>query len=70
MKPHPPRDWLEFFVRFVCGAFFGGIIGLGVLLDDYSPIHHAWMVSTTCGIVFGILAGIFGDRFWEMLKYW
>jgi hypothetical protein len=66
MNPHPPADWLEFWVRFVCGAIFGAVVDLGTMID--AP--HPWLVLAAFCLVFGIIAGWFGDRFWELLRFW
>ena len=63
MNPHPPTDWLEFWVRWVCGALFGGLMGLYFLVPT-------WTELALCCAICGVLAGWFGDRFWGFLKYW
>lgn len=67
----PITDRFEFWVRFVCGAFFGAFISLRVLLDLFphpvSPIALAAGLAVGCGLG----AAKYGDRFWyAILQRW
>ena len=52
MKPHPPADWFEFWVRFVCGSILGLILG-GYSLGLGSV---TWWQLSLCGVGFGAIA--------------
>jgi hypothetical protein len=49
-------DWLRFWVHFVCGALLGGLLGI----HWQSPL---WICG--CALAVGLVAGIWGDRFWN-----
>jgi hypothetical protein len=67
----PNTSRLEFWVRFVCGALFGAIVSLDLLLN---------FMEFSAGVVFGIVGLVlgfafasarFGDKFWySMLRRW
>jgi hypothetical protein len=69
---HRP-DRLEFWVRFVCGAFFGGFISLRLVIYMEKPMSA---VLTILGVAlfcaFGAAKG--GDKFWHSILrirwYW
>jgi hypothetical protein len=68
----PKTDWLEFWVRFVCGAVFGALFGFRALL-----IYYERPSSFVLGIVgimlgFGLGAALCGDSFWHSLfrRWW
>ena len=66
-------DPLENKIRFGCGFVFG------LLLIAFSGFVW-WMVagsayyvgalSLACGLVLGVLAMRYGDRFWYSMRYW
>ena len=66
MEPHPPADWFEFWVRFVFGALLGLIAGVNAF--DLSSVK--WWELALCGLVVGLIAGWFGDRFWSAFARW
>ena len=68
MNAHPPANWFEFWVRFVCGALLGGLLGLEVGGDG--PASQVWLAVLGGSVVIGLVAGWFGDRFWYSLKPW
>jgi hypothetical protein len=67
----PRSDRLEFWVRFVCGAFFGGVLSIGVVfLDLTTPVttaHLTWMALLSLSLIvgFGWGAARQGDKFWH-----
>ena len=67
MEPHPPADWFEFWVRFVCGAFFGVVAVVGAFGDGSAS--QVWPLMAASGVIFGVVAGWFGDRFWHSLRH-
>jgi hypothetical protein len=57
-------DPIGFFTRFGCGFIFGGLaIGFG-FLNSFVP---AFLIG---GLICGLLAWRFGDRFWEFFARW
>jgi hypothetical protein len=67
--PDPPRDWFEFWVRFVFGALFGIVVGLWVWLRVFSFSPVGWIALPATSILFGFVAARYGDRFWESLQH-
>ncbi len=68
---HPPADWFEFWVRFVCGALLGVLFWFSTFSP---PSLTGWQGYPALGgsaLLFGLLAGWFGDRFWAViLRLW
>jgi curved DNA-binding protein CbpA len=67
----PNTSRLEFWVRFVCGALFGAIVSLDLLLNfsEFSAGVVFSMVSLILG--FAIASARFGDKFWySILRRW
>jgi hypothetical protein len=67
----PRTDRLEFWVRFVCGALFGSLVGFRLVLSffEYSIILILAFVAVILG--FGFAAARYGDRFWHsILRLW
>jgi hypothetical protein len=68
----PKTDWLEFWVRFVCGAVFGALFGFRVLLIYYE--RSSSFVLGILGIMlgFGLGAALCGDNFWHSVfrRWW
>ena len=72
MKTNPPPkekfDRLEFFVRFGCGFFFGIILVLSLgLIGSWAEFV---VLSLILGLILGLLAAKYGDRFWQALSNW
>ncbi len=67
---HPDHrpDLLEYAVRFVCGALFGGGMALWHLMGD-PPASAGWtgLEIAVPGLVIGALAAWLGDRLWLWL---
>lgn len=83
-KPIPKHntDWLTYAVRFVCGALFGVIVGASMSSRlelhkvpavpgevEVSFQHYFILIVFGCSMLFGLLAAIFGDRFWGMIGH-
>ncbi len=68
------RDWLKFWVHFVCGAILGAFLGLkGWAHSDYAT-STSWIPSVLFigggAILLGLVAGVAadnGDHFWHSL---
>ena len=63
-------DWWKFTIHFIIGAVLGGLIGLfphHLSIDLYMSIDKTeYILLIICSaIFFGLLAGIFGDKFWN-----
>jgi len=65
------RDWFKTVLHFICGAILGGILGLVTCwwwMD--SDVSRSTVIVFLSGgaLVFGVLAGLFLDSFWDWLK--
>jgi DnaJ-class molecular chaperone len=62
-------SWLEFWIRFVLGAFFGAMLGFGGIARRYvfdAPSMSAFaFVIVASAIVVGLAAACAGDEFWH-----
>jgi DnaJ domain len=64
-----PFDWFGFFVRFVCGAFFGAVFSFSVIIRLYQErpaTIYAAVVATV--IACGLASGLGGDKFWRSIR--
>jgi curved DNA-binding protein CbpA len=67
----PKTDWLEFWVRFVCGAMFGALFGFRSLLFFYDQPSSFVLGIVATMLVFGLGAALIGDNFWHsFLRRW
>lgn len=57
---------VRFILHFLCGAAFGGFLGL-MSWRWYSFETFPWGMVLGGAVVVGLLAGFLGDRFWERL---
>jgi len=67
----PKTDWLEFWIRFVFGAFIGALLSVRVFLFHYD--EPAILIPVTIGLIlgFGFAAAQSGDKFWHsLLRHW
>jgi hypothetical protein len=68
----PKTDWLEFWVRFVCGFLFGAFAGIRVwlyFLDSWGAfVAIDLAVAAGCGLA----AARYGDKFWHSVlgRWW
>lgn len=62
--PDPPRDGLEFWVRFVCGGLFGFVISGVMWLRMFDLTEFGWLGIPAAGLIFAFAAARFGDAFW------
>lgn len=73
MKIHDDHevDESEQVTRFGCGALLGVLIGLGIVvsftLSSFGSVAAALVASM---VACGLLALVYGDRFWLSLKDW
>ena len=72
MKTNPPPkkkfDRLQFFVRFGCGFLLGIVFVLSLGLIE--SLAEFIVFSLILGLIFGLLAAKYGDRFWQCLSDW
>ncbi|MCD4825001.1 MAG: hypothetical protein K8S55_10350 [Phycisphaerae bacterium] len=63
-------DWFKVIIHFVCGAVVGALAGvlLWLYLLDGESMQIGLMLIGGGAVVFGLLAGIFLERFWEGIK--
>lgn len=72
----PPRDRLEFWIRFGCAAlFFGAIFFLmGIRFVDAAGLWVSLAVWAVCTLAISLWAALRGDTAWEkmihMLRWW
>ena len=69
------RNWFKFWVHFTFGVFAGFCIGF-IFFSDTRTCPVDWILSqsiipfliweTVFGVVFGLIAGYWGDSFWSM----
>ena len=69
------KDRLEFWVRFVGGTLFGLLVGFYIALQLLGgPFVVPLGIILSIGLVFGVAAVHYGDRFWErilpILRQW
>ncbi len=60
----PKTDWLEFWVRFVCGFLFGGLVGIRLSLDFLDSLGGFVAVDLVVAVGCGLAAARYGDKFW------
>jgi curved DNA-binding protein CbpA len=69
-------DWIGVAVRFVCGAFLGGLFGFGGEIRRATATKASFIVATLLGaLIGGLLSAFGGDRFWRSIRplgpwYW
>ncbi len=67
MSTDPPRDRLEFWVRFVCGALFGTALAVMLVWRFLPDAAFTWVAFPAGAVLLGFAAAFWGDRFWEAL---
>lgn len=68
--PDPPRDWFEFWVRFICGGLFGIVIsGLLWLRSMWTLGEFAWIGIPAAGLICAFAAARYGDAVWTSLRF-
>jgi len=67
--PDPPRDWFEFWVRFICGAFFGLVVGGLLWFRGFWRLELGWLAVPIAGLACAFAAVRFGDNFWASLRF-
>lgn len=64
-------DKLELWIRFICGALLGLVLGLTLILDRFEgSIHFAFGGVIAISLIFAVLAARYGDRFWYAVLRW
>jgi len=68
----PKTDWLEFWVRFVCGFLFGGLIGIRLSLDFLDSLGGFVAADLAVAVGCGLAAARYGDKFWYSVfgRWW
>jgi DnaJ-class molecular chaperone len=66
-----PMDWFGFFVRFLFGVLFGGVVSFEVIV--YASMRHLTPSLMYIGIVAtilgcGLLSAFGGDAFWRSIR--
>ena len=67
MAIDPPRDRTEFWVRFICGAVFGTLLGFLLVWRILPDTAVSWVALLAGMLFFGLVAAFWGDRFWYFL---
>lgn len=67
MDSEGPRDSVEFWVRFVCGATVGSLLGLALWFWVFPSLAFPWIAIPVAMVLFGLAAARWGDRFWFWL---
>jgi len=60
-------DWFRFWVHFVCGVLLGGLLGASYWLHHWQTGQSLLFWIGGFGLAMGLVAGIWGDRFWNWL---
>jgi curved DNA-binding protein CbpA len=67
----PKTDWLEFTIRFICGAFFGALLSVRAFFLQFSEPATFIPVAITLILICGFAAAFAGDNFWHsVLRRW
>jgi len=66
--PDPPRSWLEFWVRFICGALLGGVFATLTWLRFFLLVQLAWIGIPALALLCAFGAARYGDNFWVSLR--
>ncbi|HKF52722.1 MAG TPA: J domain-containing protein [Candidatus Acidoferrales bacterium] len=68
----PKVDWVEYSIRFVCGAILGALLSVRWFLIYSSNAPSAISEMGIVMLVFGLAAARYGDRFWHSFfrKWW
>lgn len=67
----PKTDRLEFWVRFACGALFGALVSIRLVLElfDRPAVLLTGIAAAILG--FGFAAARYGDKFWyAIFRHW
>lgn len=64
-RDSPPKtDWLEFWVRFVCGFLFGALVGIRLWTDSLDNFGGFVAIDLAVAVCCGLAAARYGDKFW------
>jgi hypothetical protein len=61
-------DWARFVVHFIFGALLGALAGFTTWFLWFGREPYGWLVIAAPAVAIGLLAGFFGDRFWESFR--
>ncbi len=62
--------WAGRAVRFVFGAVFGALVGLGAYAYADESARGAWVWIVGAVLICGILAAVLKDDFWRSIAEW
>jgi hypothetical protein len=57
----------SFWVQLTCGAVLGAILGIGLSHEFARSFIVSAGISLGWAGIFGLIAGFWGDKFWELL---
>jgi hypothetical protein len=68
----PKTDWLEFWVRFVCGFLFRGLVGIRLLIEFLDNFGGFVAADLAMAVGCGLAAARYGDKFWYSVfgRWW
>ncbi len=67
-KPHSSTAWVHAIVNFIVGAFLGACVGISMWAFDISDTLIGAGVTVAMAVLCGVLAAIYGDRFWKSFQ--
>jgi hypothetical protein len=71
MKVKNTRDWFEFWLHFLCVALFSGSVLLLVIARQVAEFGLLqWAITAAGALLGGLVAGLFGDRFYSSVRWW
>jgi len=71
VEKFPNTDRIEFWVRFVCGALFGAIVGLDFFVSFFGSSGALVLGIVGLMLGFGFASARYGDKFWySILRRW
>ncbi len=69
MAPSKKISASTFIIRFICGFLLGILAGLFASINLTDSVLAFVIIVLACAIAHGLLAAIFGDRFWYYIAH-